>query len=74
MEVKVRGVEESAIQTIDRSARAQGISRNQYLVSLINRSAVDQTAIETESRFRVLLDMVIEQMKRAYRCRKSASM
>jgi hypothetical protein len=39
MEVKVRGVDPTAVKKIDELARKQRISRNQYLASLVNNFA-----------------------------------
>lgn len=52
MEVKARGVDPAAIQKIDELAKKQGISRNVFLVNLINNYAALEEFKAYEERYK----------------------
>ena len=56
MEIKARGVDPAAIKKIDELAKEQGISRNFFLVNLINNYAALEEFKSFEDRYRVLVD------------------
>jgi hypothetical protein len=56
MEVKARGVDPAAIKKIDELARVQGISRNIFLVNLINNYAALEEFKGYEERYKVSLN------------------
>lgn len=56
MEVKARGVDPAAIKKIDELARKQGISRNFFLVNLINNYAALEEFKNYEDRYKMILD------------------
>lgn len=64
MEVKARGVDPSAIKKIDELARKQGISRNFFLVNLINNYAALEEFKTYEDRYNTVLDRCLNVIQR----------
>jgi predicted acetyltransferase len=56
MEIKARGVEPAAVQKIDELARKQGVSRNFFLVNLINNYAALEEFRNYQKQYEVILD------------------
>ena len=64
MEVKARGVDPAAIQKIDELARKQGISRNFFLVNLINNYAALEDFKSYEERYTTALGRCLNVIQR----------
>lgn len=64
MEIKARGVDPAAVKKIDELAKRQGISRNIFLVNLINNYAALEEFKSFEQRYRTALDRCLNVIQR----------
>lgn len=60
MEVKARGVEPAAVKKIDELARKQGISRNFFLVNLINNYAALEEFKSYQRQYETILNKCLK--------------
>lgn len=64
MEVKVRGVDPVAVNKIDELAKQQGVSRNIFLVNLINNDTALNELRSFEERYRANLERCLNVIQR----------
>lgn len=64
MEIKARGVDPAAIRKIDELARKQGISRNFFLVNLINNYSALEEFKSYEDRYKTVLGRCLNVIQR----------
>ncbi len=64
MEVKVRGVDPVAVNKIDELAKQQGVSRNIFLVNLINDNIALNELRSFEERYRANLKRCLNVIQR----------
>lgn len=58
-EIKIRGLSNGAIATIDEKAKKQGLSRNEYLKVHIENLSILDSLKENDSKYTLILNKVI---------------
>ncbi len=64
MEILIRGIDPAAVKKIDERAKKQGVSRNVYLVNLINNYAALEEFKSFEQRYQDVLDQTLNVIQR----------
>ncbi len=68
MEILIRGIDPAAVKKIDERAKKQGVSRNVYLVNLINNYAALEEFKSFEQRYQDVLDQTLNVVQRNSNC------
>jgi predicted nucleotide-binding protein len=64
MDIKARGVDPAAVKKIDELARKQNLSRNLFLVNLINNYAALEEFKSYERRYETVIDRCLNVIQR----------
>ena len=62
-EIKIRGVDPVIVKKIDEIARAHGMSRNEYLKRCLGKFALVQDAVDLDSHYRELVNILLERLE-----------
>lgn len=64
MEIKIRGADPAAIEKIDELAKGQDVSRNQFLVNMVNNFAALEEFKSYQRQYETVIDRCLNVIQR----------